>query len=293
MTCGGKILYQGPCVRGREVKVIDCEQCGYAHQDPMPSEEELREFYRGDYFRSTRPTTGARDYDAEWERARAYWEIVYDDHLKTIRSLDVTRNGIKLLDVGCGVVPRWLMHCKSRGEKLEGWCGTEASTPRTLITPVSFVDDIPSDGRQFNVATLFYVLEHVREPLKVLNQVSAALEPNGVIVVEVPNDFNPLQNYLWREKRPLPWVAYEHLNYFNPRALWALLLDAGFKVFENYMTCPVEFCALINSGEYPPEVNEWRARLQRFCSSMPRNNTLATNWDEAIGRSVVLYGRRT
>jgi len=36
-------------------KVIDCEMCGFKHLDPIPSKEEIKEFYERQYYQEKIP----------------------------------------------------------------------------------------------------------------------------------------------------------------------------------------------------------------------------------------------
>jgi hypothetical protein len=57
--CCGEILYQGLCVRGRPVQVLDCVACGFKHLHPKPTEEEMVAYYRDLYFSEEKPNYAA------------------------------------------------------------------------------------------------------------------------------------------------------------------------------------------------------------------------------------------
>jgi SAM-dependent methyltransferase len=78
----------------------------------------------------------------------------------------------------------------------------------------------------FDAATLFQVLEHLAEPLAVLEQLAARLRPGAVLVVEVPDCTGvgvPRDATEFHAVDPL-----EHVNHFEPATLRALCARAGF-----------------------------------------------------------------
>ena len=85
-----------------------------------------------------------------------------------------------------------------------------------LITPASF-----------DAAVMFDTIEHLFEPLAVLQAVAQALTPDGVLAVSTPN-FDAASRFLlgapWAVLSPL-----EHVYYFTEDSLRRILLAAGFR----------------------------------------------------------------
>lgn len=85
-------------------------------------------------------------------------------------------------------------------------------------------------GQRFDAVLLISVLEHLREPLSVLQAVRQLLKSSGVLLVNVPT---------WRGKSFLEFSAFrlglspkvemdDHKMYYDKRDLWPLLVRAGF-----------------------------------------------------------------
>lgn len=70
-----------------------------------------------------------------------------------------------------------------------------------------------------------HVLEHLFDPLASVTRAHAALADGGLIVLEVPCAAEP-------DLLPPGWFSFEHLHYFSPETLSALLGAAGFEVLE-------------------------------------------------------------
>jgi SAM-dependent methyltransferase len=86
-------------------------------------------------------------------------------------------------------------------------------------------------SQTFDAVLLISVLEHLRDPLFVLEAVRRLLKPSGVLLINVPT---------WRGKRFLEFSAFrlglspklemdDHKMYYDKRDLWPLLVRAGFK----------------------------------------------------------------
>jgi SAM-dependent methyltransferase len=84
---------------------------------------------------------------------------------------------------------------------------------------------------RFDAVMVISVLEHLRDPLPVIEAVAGLLNPSGVLLINVPT---------WRGKAFLEFSAFrlglspkvemdDHKMYYNKRDLWPLLVRAGFK----------------------------------------------------------------
>ena len=83
--------------------------------------------------------------------------------------------------------------------------------------------DLP--GSSFDVATLFYALEHMLDPIATLSDIRKALRPGGVLIVEVPHARDALLELESFKKFSL-WS--EHLILHTKESLRAFLKEAGF-----------------------------------------------------------------
>ena len=86
-------------------------------------------------------------------------------------------------------------------------------------------------SQAFDAVLLISVLEHLRDPLFVLEAACGLLKPSGVLLINVPT---------WRGKSFLEFSAFrlglspklemdDHKMYYDKRDLWPLLVRAGFK----------------------------------------------------------------
>jgi hypothetical protein len=89
--------------------------------------------------------------------------------------------------------------------------------------------------RDWSVAYLGDVVEHLRDPIAMLVDVVAHLAPGGIVVARTPNaasGFSRLSCW-WNRLTGTEWLSSEapwHINDFTPRSLRALFTSAGLDV---------------------------------------------------------------
>jgi SAM-dependent methyltransferase len=229
--------------------VVDCEPCGFAHLDPLPPPELLRDTYRRHYYESVKP-----DYLAREASEQAYWRLEHDDKLDAFAALGARAPG-RLLDIGCSG-GFFLAHARVRGWEVLGIepAKEAAAHARGLGVPVveRFLDDLDWEALgTFDAIHLKLVLEHLPDPAAVLRAVAARLGPAGVACVQVPNDFNALQAVVRATVAGTPtwWVAPPyHVNYFSFASLRRLCARAGLTVEREDTNFPME--AFLLMGEH-------------------------------------------
>jgi hypothetical protein len=140
-------------------------------------------------------------------------------------------------------VERFLLDCMEPPRRVLDWGGdTGINTPfrgrvdaqhildisdRPLVPGAERVDAAAASSQHYDLVVLSEVLEHVPQPLALLEQVAALLDDDSVLYVEVP--FEALMRSLeaepqrWREKRH--W--HEHINFFSRQGLHRLLARCG------------------------------------------------------------------
>jgi SAM-dependent methyltransferase len=231
--------HAGPVLaRHAGATVVDCTACGFAHLDPLPDAATLRETYRRHYYDAVKP-----DYLARETEEQPFWRLEYDDKLDAIAAL---RGGAKgrILDVGCS----------------GGWdvAGIEPSAQaaahaRGLGVPVveAFFEDVDWDALgRFDAIHLKLVLEHLGDPAALLRRARAALVRDGVLCLQVPNDFNALQAVVSATLDTPPWWVAPpyHVNYFDFASLGRLCARTGFTVRQQSTNFPMELFLLM--GEH-------------------------------------------
>lgn len=156
-------------------RICRCSTCGYVFDNPRPTQREIITFYS---------QVGKYDSWLEKEEDRTrLWK-------RRLGILALHRNSGSLLDIGTGT-GQFLALAKG--------CftvkGTEVSESAVHIATERYGVDVirgqieelqfPSN---FDVVTLFHVLEHVPDPLATVRKCRQLLNPGGLLVIAVPND---------------------------------------------------------------------------------------------------------
>jgi SAM-dependent methyltransferase len=296
--------HSGPILHAaKAVRVIDCVSCGFAHLDPKPDAADLERFYEGAFYEEANP-----DYLAKTEREIDYWNsVVFAAKERTLRKF-LGAPG-RILDIGCcgGFLLRYFADHGWRVLGLEpGRSAYEWATRKSAV-PVrqEFFEAAPEmELEQFDAVHLAFVMEHVRNPSEFLSKIRRVLRPGGVLCIEVPNDFNPLQSVVRSALAKEPyWIcAPDHINYFNFDSLERLLESAGFQVLRRAATFPLELFLLMGEDYVGNEAvglacHERRMLMERRFNDSGAGDLLDAIYADlaarGIGREMVVYARKS
>ena len=228
--------HPGPVLAQRDnLTVIDCQSCGYAHLDALPSPDELERFYTSEFWQSTK--AGAL---ADFERAAEWWAAIHEDWLSLV---ETHTRGRTLLDVGAG----YGLFLKSAN--LRGWSSvgiepnTEAAAYSRKHNPCKVLArdwELAHDAR-FDCISAHWLIEHLPVPLDFLKWCRSKLNPDGVLLAAIPQEWTEAQadaNEIVKKKNW--WVDKTHLGYFSSVSFYNLLGRAGFRVVDSLATYPIE-----------------------------------------------------
>jgi 2-polyprenyl-3-methyl-5-hydroxy-6-metoxy-1,4-benzoquinol methylase len=141
----------------------------------------------------------------------------------------VSNGRIRILDFGCGD-GEFLQVASVFGFSCYGVDFSAIRQDRAanqsikIYRGLSDFDSIESEKLQ--AVTLFQTLEHVTEPLRLLQNLSERMQKKGVLLAEVPNCHGvgvPATREEFHALHPL-----EHINHFTPKTLEMICRKAGF-----------------------------------------------------------------
>jgi 2-polyprenyl-3-methyl-5-hydroxy-6-metoxy-1,4-benzoquinol methylase len=218
-------------------KVIACKQCGFKHLDPIPSEDDLIEFYSKQYFTSHKP-----DYINTDNNEEAFLRIAFEERH---RNFQIGTKRISILDIGCGS-GQFLNFLKEKGYKTYGvepslYASDIAKSNGHDVFTGSIDDFVQNCSKKFDVISLKNVLEHIRNPIEVIEYCKELMHKDSILFIEVPNDYSLEQicgvKLLNSTKK---WICIpDHINYFNFKLLGRLLERNGLKVTARYTSFPM------------------------------------------------------
>lgn len=194
--------------------------------------------------------------------------------------------GHRLLDIGCGN-GAFLAKATSAGWAVVGIDfdpkAVEATREQGFDARVGAIDLFAGESNCFDAVTLSHVVEHVHDPIALLNDISRLLKPGGVLYVETPN-IESLGSRIYREN----WRGIEaprHLVLFNHESLNAAMVATGFEVTRSVSKTNVAKgiflqSANMSAGVRPLEKNtkvRWVDRVMlTACSSFKTRNEFIT-----------------
>lgn len=290
-------VHQGPVLSpGDTWNVLDCRDCGFVHLDPIPTDDELTALYASVEYYEEYP--GWLDKD---ERERDYWRLEHVDKLDAWQRLGAEPGG-RILDVGCsgGLL---LADARDHGFDVLGIepspTAAEHARAKGLIVHEALFQDVDLPAASFDVVHARLLLEHLPDPRDFITWAARLLTPEGVLTVQVPNEFNLLQRTAHTElQKPEWWVAPPfHINYFTFDGLETLVTSCGIRAVERDTTFPVEWFLLmgqdyIGDAEVGDSIHQQRMlleqRLEQAGERRPLHTYLAAR---GLGREAIVHAQ--
>ncbi|MGI4875712.1 MAG: class I SAM-dependent methyltransferase [Janthinobacterium lividum] len=230
---------------------------GFYEVSHKPSPEELRDYYARRYYQESHATYQAHYPPEEVEYLTGRLRL----RRWALEQLLAPEAPRRFLDVGCG--EGWaLAHFQEAGWEVLGLDFSSYSLEQfhpglrgQLRTGDLYeqLGALAAEGQQFGALWLDNVLEHVLDPAELLRRCRAVLAPGSVALVEVPNDFSPLQEHLLATghiEQPFWVVLPDHLSYFNPSGLQALAEATGWHLARTLADHPIDLSLLTPATNY-------------------------------------------
>lgn len=292
----GNIIWQS-----ENQKIINCQECEYAHILPYPNLDDIKNFYKDTFYQS-------------------HWENYVDSHLTDFEwqmsmhndKYEIFENYLpntdrRILDLGSG--PGTFLRC---GQK-RGWecIGIEPSKSAAKFSSEKFdlkiINDFFHEDNYdnfgtFDVIHLNNVIEHILNPKQLILMLSKILKKNGLLCISAPNDFNRLQTtYQKVTDSKIWWVApNEHINYFNKSTLTKLMENNNINIIDSFSSFPLEFFLLmgkdyIDDNETGKSIHEMRKKFDLFLSNYEKElkiNFYRKIAELEIGRIITVIGRK-
>jgi len=238
-VCGTEAsLYLKKTVAGRTFDIYKCIACGLGFVHPLPSKEELEAVYLKGYYES----------EYEWGYHTPYGEL--ENPLKRMyrrilrRAFKNNKFPSSVLDVGCAYgflldVARELGATRTVGLDV-----SEEAERIVLSKGHHFVRGFFEDAKlneSFDLVYMGDVLEHFREPHRVMEKLRLVTHSGSAVIVTTVNFDSFMARFFkdrWRLLSPP-----EHLFFWTKRSLWLLFRYYGFSgyICKYWLTYPKEY----------------------------------------------------
>ena len=213
---------------GGELITVSCSQCGLGRIDPLPSDQELADWYATQYRQQYKSAVqpALRHVLRAGRNALWRWKWLCQNSVGQSPSLDTSQK--KTLDIGSssgefvylldtlgfqatGIEPH--AGYATYAQKMLG-IDVKNGTLQHCLTSVT--------AGSLDLISMFHVLEHLPEPKSALRSIGEKLKLDGVLYIEVPN--------ATRLCSPHYMFFRAHTLYFTAKTLRNLLESAGYQV---------------------------------------------------------------
>jgi 2-polyprenyl-3-methyl-5-hydroxy-6-metoxy-1,4-benzoquinol methylase len=245
--CGSKTaeLRKGRVRDSAGIKILTCVDCTMVYLSSI-------DHIHDDFYRDSGMHGSQSEPIKNWLK-----DTAWDDR----RRFDLLRAGLpnkRILDFGCGA-GGFLLLAKELASEVMGveieirvrdyWAGKLEIAPT-----IEYFGE-----KRYDLITAFHVLEHLRDPRTTLQELAELLDPDGKLVIEVPNsedalltlyDCSAFQDFTY-------WS--QHLYLFNGNTLSLLAKQAGLRVtsVQHYQRYPLSNHLYWLSKNMPGGHQQW------------------------------------
>lgn len=229
---------------------------GFLQVADLPTEVELKEYYADKYYQ-TEKANFRKTYPPEEIK---YFRIKIEQRARKAQQILLEKKG-NFLDVGCGegFALAWF---KEQGWDVEGIDFSSAGIQQMNPSLIDYLrtgnvfqllEEKVNENKKYDLVWLGNVLEHVIDPISLLQSLRSLVKEKGCLVVTVPNDGSVYQERLLEagniEQRF--WVAVpDHLSYFTHESLKTIAEATEWFCHEVHADFPIDWFLLHPGSNY-------------------------------------------
>ncbi len=206
-----------------------CSQCRHMTTFPYPSQSQIEEHYAHG-FRAGNYNIARIHSDVYRASVESFLTLINGYLHKNNRALE----NACLLDIGCFTGEFLELASKKNGADVYGVeLQTEAvkianqKLPGRIVQQDVLRGNLTLPQTRFDIITLLGVIEHVTDPVLLLQRARELLNPNGLLVLQTPNSWSFLARAMGRHWPP--YAPVEHIHLFSQKSLLMALRKLGFQ----------------------------------------------------------------
>lgn len=233
-----------------------CIDCNLSWLSPRPTAEGYLSLYSNEYY-----FNGGKAVE-KYEALASQRVKYFKQRIIEIERCFKRRSQLSFFEIGAAT-GEFLYEAKKRGHQVEGIeFSSDARNTAWLKYKLSLkaIDEEPAEQKRYDVIHMNHVLEHLPNPLETLTKCYKLLAPEGLIIIEVPqqfdNDLDRLRRLFGsRTQGTFNPYSLHHTYFFTPYTLQKMLTIAGFKI-ERFRTANSYRTPL-----WPPSIKNTLLRL--------------------------------
>ena len=208
--------------------VVRCIDCGLMRTNPRPTPETMGLYYPDHYgpYRGTRVNPDSKD-NGPLSFLRKWVKGIFPFNTTRLPRLQPSR----LLEIGCAS-GAFLNKMSHKGWEVEGleFSKTAAQSARSLGYPVhtGSLETAPDPEHSYDLVVGWMVLEHLHDPVSALQKLHRWVDPNGWLVLSVPNA-GSMEFNIFKDR----WYALHlpnHLYHYTSDSLSRICEAGGWKI---------------------------------------------------------------
>ena len=209
---------------GEYFKINECSVCGHLFTNPQPTGEHIGKYYKSDRYLSHKE-------NPESLFERMYASVRWLNLRTKYKQVTAGLSGGKLLDYGCG---RGDFLAIASGRKWECIGIEQDEDARKIAEKSHNLKVLPTNApvdtfqSQFDLITMFHVLEHIPDLHSIMNNLNNWLKDNGRLAIALPNprSYDALHyGQYWAA-----WDVPRHLHHFKTETIIRLAGQYGLQL---------------------------------------------------------------
>lgn len=233
MICGAdaskRVLVGGVHKDFTGMTAARCKICGHTALCKMPSEEYFNNYYKRDYAANFNRHPKKIEFPKNGifiTRARRHW-----DYLKPFIS---SKTLLSVLDLGCGrsefnhASPYTLefYYCIELDIEMAAAVNVTIQNQKNAVVDTKPFNPDAFQDETFNVFHCSHVMEHLRDPVKLLFSLKRILAPGSLLLIEVPD----ITNGEWDKASK----GLSHNHFFTSNSFRVAHEQAGYTILSSY-----------------------------------------------------------
>lgn len=214
-VCNSRALYE---FQFGNTPLLRCKDCTLVFNKEFPDPDDV-----GQYYANTYKIDGGKQAGSEKRRL-----FRLPEQISLIAEImEFAGNESSILDIGCDR-GYFLDEARRYGFNTTGVEPSESARAYCKRIGLNVAESIDKLEGQFDIMTLWHVLEHFMNPLESLSEIKAKMKDGGYIFIRVP-----AFDSFWPKVLKSRWIWFQprnHLYHYGRASLSRLLTEAGFEL---------------------------------------------------------------